>query len=209
LGGGAHLGVRLDTKKVHKGEQVNAIAANFIHSQDASHLHLTVTAMTKDMKSRGQTPSFSFIHDSYATHAKDTPLLAKTLRKEFVRMYEDNNPLEQFKLANQYGMSGVFQLSFIKFGPEEDVTPALMEKVTKELKKVKLRKNQKTGPCELLIDRGKLKEMEDFTRNIQPVLDEADVTMEVTNLPAGSLPDYPESGELDLQTVLQSVYFFG
>jgi DNA-directed RNA polymerase len=40
--------------------------------------------------------AFSFIHDSYGTHAGNTQFLAETLREEFVRMYSECR-LSRFK----------------------------------------------------------------------------------------------------------------
>jgi len=37
------------------------------------------------------------IHDSYGTHAGNTPLLAEAIREEFVSMYTSKNVLEDFR----------------------------------------------------------------------------------------------------------------
>ena len=43
--------------------------------------------------------SFQMIHDSYGTHATNTPKLAQILRKAFVKLYQDFDPLQEFKQA--------------------------------------------------------------------------------------------------------------
>jgi DNA-directed RNA polymerase, mitochondrial len=37
------------------------------------------------------------IHDSYGTLAADAPVLARTLRESFVRMYEHHDPLRELR----------------------------------------------------------------------------------------------------------------
>jgi DNA-directed RNA polymerase len=63
----------------------NGIAPNFIHSLDASHLMLT-TERCWDKGIR----SFSYIHDSFGTHAADMELMNQTLRETFVEMYSED-----------------------------------------------------------------------------------------------------------------------
>ena len=73
------------------GRQINAISPNFVHSLDAAALVATVnTARAAGIH------SFAMIHDSYGTHAADTPALASILRQEFVNMY-DRNVLQDFR----------------------------------------------------------------------------------------------------------------
>jgi DNA-directed RNA polymerase len=67
------------------------LAPNFVHSMDASHLHLTCTRAADEGISH-----LMMVHDDYATHAADAPRLARILREEFVRMYEGCDPLADF-----------------------------------------------------------------------------------------------------------------
>lgn len=46
----------------------------------------------------------SMIHDSYGVHARYAEVLASTLREEFVRMYEDYDPVAA--LCEKYPMLG-------------------------------------------------------------------------------------------------------
>ncbi|BAN92342.1 RNA polymerase [Ralstonia phage RSB3] len=68
----------------------NAIAPNFVHALDASHLTFTALAMQKE--------GFSFvgIHDSFGTHPCDVDTLHRHIRQEFVSMYEKNDVLMDF-----------------------------------------------------------------------------------------------------------------
>ena len=68
---------KLDAQKAHL-----AAAPNYVHSQDASHLVLSVNSA----RERGVS-HFAVIHDSFGTHAADVETLGKTLREQFVAMY--------------------------------------------------------------------------------------------------------------------------
>lgn len=76
---------------IDKRRQQNGIAPNFVHSYDAAALILTVLKA----KDAGIT-KFAMIHDSYATTAKHTAILAKCLRSVFVKIYESNDTLLNF-----------------------------------------------------------------------------------------------------------------
>lgn len=68
----------------------NAVAPNFIHALDASHLTLTALGMKRlglDMVG---------IHDSFGTHPCDVPSMHKVIREEFVSMYGSNSILSEF-----------------------------------------------------------------------------------------------------------------
>lgn len=85
---------RIDTgtDKLDSKKQASGISPNWVHSLDASHMMRTICASTYS-----GVQSFSFIHDSYGTHAGNTQFLAETLREEFVRMYSDGCVLERFR----------------------------------------------------------------------------------------------------------------
>lgn len=68
----------------------NAIAPNFVHSLDASHLTLVALAM----QARGLT--MVGIHDSFGTHPCDVDEMHTVIRSEFVKMYTENNVLANF-----------------------------------------------------------------------------------------------------------------
>lgn len=90
---------KLDTRK-----QASSIAPNWVHSLDASHMMLTICAAAD-----AGMHSFSFIHDSYGTHAANTPQLADMLRQQFVEMYSGGCVLERFKddLEAMMGVEGI------------------------------------------------------------------------------------------------------
>lgn len=68
----------------------NAIAPNFVHALDASHLSLTALDMKrKDLDMVG-------IHDSFGTHPCDVDSMQESIRSEFVRMYQNHDVLGEF-----------------------------------------------------------------------------------------------------------------
>lgn len=69
----------------------NGIAPNFVHSMDAAHLVLCTNAC----EAEGIT-SLAMIHDDYGTHAADAQRLYELIRKTFVEMYEQNDPIGDF-----------------------------------------------------------------------------------------------------------------
>lgn len=71
----------------------NAIAPNFVHALDASHLTLVALAM----KAAGL--SMLAIHDSYGTHPCDVDRMHEIIREQFVFMYKDRDVLADFLWA--------------------------------------------------------------------------------------------------------------
>lgn len=89
-----HVVLNLRTKptgRINKDKQKNAVAPNFIHSLDASHLMLTVLRAKKEGIN-----NFLLIHDSFSTHACDTGLFSLVIRDEFVKMYSQNDVFRDF-----------------------------------------------------------------------------------------------------------------
>lgn len=84
-----------ETSAVALYKQANGIAPNVIHSLDAAALVMTVNACAD-----AGIEAFGMVHDSYATVPGDCELMARTLREEFVRLYDRDvaaDLLEQFR----------------------------------------------------------------------------------------------------------------
>lgn len=79
------------SEEVDSRSQVNGISPNFIHSMDATHLQRVVAA-EKELGNN----NFMMIHDSFGTDAAHAGELYKTIRVEFVKLYQGNNYLEDF-----------------------------------------------------------------------------------------------------------------
>lgn len=76
--------------KMNKRKMKAAISPNFVHSCDASHLVRTV-----NLCEANGINALAMIHDSYGTHAADTPRLREVLRHAFVQIHE-TDPLMSF-----------------------------------------------------------------------------------------------------------------
>jgi len=74
----------------------NAVAPNFVHSLDASHLDRVVIAA----HAAGMSPVT--IHDDFGVHAEDTPEFHKLIRDEFIAQYEGNTILQDMASATGY-----------------------------------------------------------------------------------------------------------
>lgn len=98
LYGHARIKVLVDSPDASPSRHSQGISPNFIHSMDASHLHLTTARMAKEIPN----VSLAMIHDSFGTHAADTDVLFNALRDEFVKMYQNNDPLQDF--ADKYNL---------------------------------------------------------------------------------------------------------
>jgi DNA-directed RNA polymerase len=83
-----------DGNKIDVNRSINGSAPNFVHSLDASALTLTVHLCNKE-----NINSYAMIHDSYGTHAHNTPKLARLLREAFVDIYSKNDVLADFRAA--------------------------------------------------------------------------------------------------------------
>lgn len=88
------LRIAEELPEVDKKRQTNAVSPNFVHSLDASALMETVV----DSVELGIS-SFSMVHDSYGTLARDTSALAACLRSSFVRIYKGPCVLEEFRMS--------------------------------------------------------------------------------------------------------------
>lgn len=78
-----------DEADVHK--HATGLAPNFVHSMDAAHLHLTTAACAAV-----SIDAVAMIHDDYGTHAANAQRLYEIIREQFVWMYENHDPIEEF-----------------------------------------------------------------------------------------------------------------
>lgn len=81
---------REEQLKLDSRRQANGVAPNWVHSQDATHLRRAVLYAADN-----GVESFAVIHDSFGTHACDSPILATCLRSSFKDLYAEN-PLDRF-----------------------------------------------------------------------------------------------------------------
>lgn len=91
-----YYNVENPSKRVDVRGQASAVAPNFVHSCDASHLMQVVLACRAEGIS-----SIAVIHDSFGTHAADTTTLSALLRRTMVEQYS-GNLLAEFKTEIAY-----------------------------------------------------------------------------------------------------------
>ncbi len=89
--------VRNDNDDTNLSRMQNAIAPNFVHALDASHLTLVANAMKREGL------SLVGIHDSFGTHMCDTPVMHKVIRESFVELYKGNTLAEFLWEVNAVG----------------------------------------------------------------------------------------------------------
>ena len=81
-----------DSKEIDAHKQESGIAPNFVHSQDGSHLRMTVVHAYEVYG----IDSFALIHDSFGTIPADAGNLFKAVRETMVKTYEDNDVIADF-----------------------------------------------------------------------------------------------------------------
>lgn len=91
LHGKSLIRVPTETDTPDAGKHGQGLAPNFVHSMDASHLHLTTSQCAR----RG-IDAVAMIHDDYGTHAANAQALFDIIRQVFVQMYEEHDPLADF-----------------------------------------------------------------------------------------------------------------
>jgi DNA-directed RNA polymerase len=82
-----------DGLPVAKQRQRSAFPPNFVHSLDATHMLMTA----KECESHGL--DFAAVHDSYWTQAGSVDEMNEILRNQFVKLYSDENILEDFAMS--------------------------------------------------------------------------------------------------------------
>lgn len=69
----------------NRKKAASGIAPNFVHSLDSTHLMMVINNFDGDIVP---------IHDSLATHACDVDAMHRVIREQFVKLYEENDPLQ-------------------------------------------------------------------------------------------------------------------
>ena len=76
-----------------KRSQRNGIAPNFVHSIDSTHMVMTINSTDLGY--------YAMIHDDFGTHAGNTEILFKAIRKSFLELYTTFDPIKDW--ADQVG----------------------------------------------------------------------------------------------------------
>ena len=85
-----------DDNKLDSRRQANGISPNYIHANDGCHLRMTV-----NLAAFNGVTHFAMVHDSFGCHASDIPMLGACLRRAFVDLYEEYDPLADFKAQTE------------------------------------------------------------------------------------------------------------
>lgn len=88
LHGPCQINVVSETDEPDPTRHSSGLAPNFVHSMDAAHLHLTTRAAAHE-----GIDALAMIHDDYGTHAADAEKLYQIIRREFVAMYQNHDPI--------------------------------------------------------------------------------------------------------------------
>ena len=102
-----------DGKLLNERKMAAGAAPNFVHTNDACHLMMSVNATAMEITKawegnyegtvddgNGGRCYFMMIHDSYGTQCADTPMLTTMIREAACEMYEDNDILYDTWLLN-------------------------------------------------------------------------------------------------------------
>jgi len=88
-----YLSIREEVRnKLDSRRQANGISPNWTHANDGCHLRMSV-----NLAAYNGVTHYSVIHDSFGCHAADIPMLNACIRQAFVDLYEDYDPLADFK----------------------------------------------------------------------------------------------------------------
>ena len=92
-----------ETKRLDPARMRSSVAPNFVHSMDAAHCQLTITACVNAYDSGEVTDpmSFAMIHDSFGVHAADMEVFGQLVRQSFHFMYTEHDPISEFAQSNR------------------------------------------------------------------------------------------------------------
>jgi DNA-directed RNA polymerase len=174
---------KLRTFRVDKKKMRQKMPPNFVHSLDSSHLMNTVITCKK-----AGIDSFGMVHDSYASHAADVPLMSRILREEFVSLHKRDILIEFREDLKGFidVVEEVEEEEVIDWGDGTfSVAPNSLEHVDPE---------------------GYIQEIE--SKALEEYLGHIKKKAPELYLKERNLKHLLERGDLDIEEVLDSVYFF-
>ncbi|KAI5970758.1 hypothetical protein CANMA_000177 [Candida margitis] len=215
-----------------------AIAPNFIHSLDASHMFMTCDACACEEKKkasagdRAKSLTFASIHDSYWTHPNQVDTLSQILRQTFVKLHSfeymahvRNDFINQVKRSHSFQLVYFDKLEYpdlyaqvttIRNGYSDNEGRRMAYLLNHELKQ--LHNEENDHPVSQLIKQYSPKlyhivgnTIREYSSNVN------DVATVITNPQRKHLVpvfvpvqilSLPKNGNLDIRQVLQSKYFF-
>ncbi|KAK6456130.1 mitochondrial DNA-directed RNA polymerase [Scheffersomyces xylosifermentans] len=198
--------------QVDARKQQAAFPPNFVHSLDATHMLMTAKACGEaDL-------SFASVHDSYWTHAADVDHMNKEIRNQFVKLHS-SNLIQELKDEFEKRYRNCLQVISI---PGDHP----LAKEIKEVRRnnVKILGRAMTAADEIYLEKTRLEHL--YSEDLEKIKigKEMVTTVSVTekydlNSLTGStknfqilvplkFPDIPSKGDLDVEVVKDSPYFF-
>ncbi|EGV63947.1 DNA/RNA polymerase [Yamadazyma tenuis ATCC 10573] len=193
-------------------KQKTALPPNFVHSLDATHMLMTASTC------KYENISFASVHDSYWTHASDIDVLSKILREQFIKLHSENL-IQKVKDEFEARYKGFLQVVTIPRDHElakkiQDVRRKIATDLNRALTvadEIHLEKKRQ----ELLAsdDPEAVKMGKELVTTVSSVeeYDLNEVGTSSIGLPIFapiSFPPVPPRGDLDVNVVKDSTYFF-
>lgn len=201
--------------QVDARKQQTAFPPNFVHSLDATHMLMTSSAC-------GDVGlDFASVHDSYWTHARDVDIMNVKIREQFVKLHEDNLIV---KLRDEFERRYKGFLQVVSIPGDHEVAIKIREvrkNIVKDLGRAltvadeiyieKKRQELLDSPDAREIQAGRemvttVSVTEGYDMNALAVRASTSKSLQVL-IPL-TFPDIPERGDLDVQEVKKSSYFF-
>ncbi|RLV92768.1 DNA-directed RNA polymerase mitochondrial [Spathaspora sp. JA1] len=196
----------MDIKK-----NINGIAPNYIHSLDAVHMMNTCNSMTNAGL------GFAAVHDSFWTHPCDVDQMGVILRQEFVNLHQPDL-LERLKQDLEKQVRDSFQLCCFKSKHYPELSAAIRsirKTYGKNLSEVlfhEMTDESSRSEISELVQQSKPKlyfaHEEYISSSIEPEKYVRDKSQKVWVFVPTQIQDLPQKGNLDLNQVLQSEFFF-
>lgn len=202
----------------------NGIAPNFIHSIDAIHLLMTC------LGAKAENITFASVHDSFWTHPSEVDTLSKIIRKEFARLHS-SDIIENLRCDLEYVNRNSLQLVWADISIDGTFVAGLKKvrgEYSQRLQKMPIEKQINTClEIEVRDNKSVAALVEQFKPTLlwkslgsaPPVIYNSATVPTIVNTKISTrthvpllvpvkIPDAPEVGTLDIQSVLHSKYFF-
>lgn len=85
----------VETGGISRHSAVQAVSPSLVHSYDAAHLMMVVLEAKKEGIN-----NIALVHDSFGCLPNDAARFRQIIKETFVKLYTENNPLEQIKQEN-------------------------------------------------------------------------------------------------------------
>lgn len=200
---------------VDSRKQQAAFPPNFVHSLDATHMLMTAKACGK------HNLSFASVHDSFWTHACDVDIMNEEIRTQFVSLHK-SDLVQQLKSEFERRYKGFLEITTIDAENEvarkvsalrKQISKTLGRKVTVAdeiyLEKKRRQLLESSDPEVIKVGREMVTTVS-ITENydIEEITRKKSAAKTVQVLVPLKFPEVPKRGDLDVEIVKDSKYFF-